>query len=213
MPGFTFNSDIGGFNWHTNSLVPVYAKGAGSYLFNTVATGTDSVRGKYLDNTSYIKVFKGAFVPAAFTVGAMTLSDDSVTPGKAVIVTVPVTNIGQASGTYEAILKVDGVAAKTASVIIPAATTTKVIFTFSDPTGGVYSLSVGAATGTVAVEATPETITATVTAPAPPASTVTTTKTTTTEVEKTNSTVAIVIGIVGAVIIIVLVVLLVMKKK
>jgi alkaline phosphatase len=63
MPGFTFNSDIGGFNWHTNSLVPMYAKGAGSDMFNTLATGIDPVRGAFIDNTDYVKVMKAAFTP------------------------------------------------------------------------------------------------------------------------------------------------------
>jgi alkaline phosphatase len=64
MPGFTFNSDIGGFNWHTNSLVPMYAKGPCSDMFNTLATGTDPVRGAFIDNTQYITVMKEAFTPA-----------------------------------------------------------------------------------------------------------------------------------------------------
>jgi len=36
---------------HTNSLVPFYAKGSGSNLFIKKATGTDPVRGKFIDNT------------------------------------------------------------------------------------------------------------------------------------------------------------------
>ena len=46
VPGFQWNS--GG---HTNSLVPVYAKGAGHALLIDAATGTDPVRGRYMDNT------------------------------------------------------------------------------------------------------------------------------------------------------------------
>jgi hypothetical protein len=63
MPGFTFNSDIGGFNWHTNSLVPMYAKGAGSSMFASLANETDPVRGAYIDNTEYLKVMKTAMTP------------------------------------------------------------------------------------------------------------------------------------------------------
>ncbi|WP_308798320.1 alkaline phosphatase [Agromyces silvae] len=36
---------------HTNALVPVYAKGAGSEVLDARATNWDSVRGAYLDNT------------------------------------------------------------------------------------------------------------------------------------------------------------------
>lgn len=41
---------------HTNSLVPFYAKGAGSELFIDVASGKDPVYGKYLDNTDIGKI-------------------------------------------------------------------------------------------------------------------------------------------------------------
>jgi alkaline phosphatase len=44
-PGLQWNSD-----GHTNSLVPFFAKGAGSELFHHFADQTDPVRGKYLDN-------------------------------------------------------------------------------------------------------------------------------------------------------------------
>ncbi len=44
-PGLQWNSD-----GHTNSLVPFFAKGAGSEVFHEFANETDPVRGKYLDN-------------------------------------------------------------------------------------------------------------------------------------------------------------------
>jgi len=46
MPGFEFHS--GG---HTNSLVPVFAKGASANGLATLARGNDPVRGSYIDNT------------------------------------------------------------------------------------------------------------------------------------------------------------------
>lgn len=41
---------------HTNQLVPVFAKGAGSELLASYATGTDPVRGAYLDNVDIARV-------------------------------------------------------------------------------------------------------------------------------------------------------------
>lgn len=41
---------------HTNHLVPVYAKGPGSELLAAAATGTDPVRGAYLDNADVGRV-------------------------------------------------------------------------------------------------------------------------------------------------------------
>ena len=46
MPGVEWFDDE-----HTNSLVPFYAKGSGSELFLNKIKGTDSVHGKYIDNT------------------------------------------------------------------------------------------------------------------------------------------------------------------
>ena len=39
------------FGWHSNQLVPFFAKGCGSELFNAVADQNDPIRGKYMDNT------------------------------------------------------------------------------------------------------------------------------------------------------------------
>jgi alkaline phosphatase len=48
-------NNLPGMEWHsgshTNSLVPFFAKGAGSKVFKHFADETDPVRGKYLDNT------------------------------------------------------------------------------------------------------------------------------------------------------------------
>jgi alkaline phosphatase len=51
LPGMQWNA-----NGHTNSLVPFYAKGAGSRQFKHYADETDLVRGNYLDNTEIAKL-------------------------------------------------------------------------------------------------------------------------------------------------------------
>jgi alkaline phosphatase len=68
MPGMRFNS-----TGHTNSLVPLYAKGTGAGLFAAYATGSDNDpnwgRGPYLDNTDIFKVMNAVVPePAALTV-------------------------------------------------------------------------------------------------------------------------------------------------
>ncbi|RJR20796.1 MAG: hypothetical protein C4581_02950, partial [Nitrospiraceae bacterium] len=45
---------------HTNSLIPLYTKGAGSSLFAQYATGYDSVRGSYLDDTKVFHVMNSS---------------------------------------------------------------------------------------------------------------------------------------------------------
>ncbi len=47
LPGMQWNSPE-----HTNSLIPLFAKGDAARLFNCYANGTDPVRGPYIDNTN-----------------------------------------------------------------------------------------------------------------------------------------------------------------
>ena len=50
MPGMQFNSGD-----HTNSLIPIFAKGRGSSKLKAAATGIDPMRGAYCDNTDIAK--------------------------------------------------------------------------------------------------------------------------------------------------------------
>jgi len=52
VPGMKYNS-----GQHTNMLVPMYAKGSGSEIFNLHADREDALRGKYIDNTEIAKTF------------------------------------------------------------------------------------------------------------------------------------------------------------
>lgn len=52
VPGMKYNS-----SQHTNMLVPMYAKGAGSEVFHMFADRVDALRGKYIDNTEIAKGF------------------------------------------------------------------------------------------------------------------------------------------------------------
>ncbi|WP_227496914.1 alkaline phosphatase [Planctomonas psychrotolerans] len=81
---------------HTNALVPVFAKGAGSEILETRATGWDVVRGAYLDNTDIGKTIfdllghaapkSDSAVPVEATIplptrsGALSLAVPSATP-------------------------------------------------------------------------------------------------------------------------------------
>ncbi|MBZ0098966.1 MAG: alkaline phosphatase, partial [Taibaiella sp.] len=49
---------------HTNSLVPLYARGTGAELFANYAINSDSVRGLYLDNTNVFSVMNSALSSA-----------------------------------------------------------------------------------------------------------------------------------------------------
>ncbi len=53
MPEMEFHT-----HHHTNSLIPFFAKGAGSQFFANEVDGVDPVRGKYIDNSDVGKVVK-----------------------------------------------------------------------------------------------------------------------------------------------------------
>ncbi|HSW57027.1 MAG TPA: alkaline phosphatase [Dehalococcoidales bacterium] len=63
MPGMAYYSDIGGFAWHSNSLVPLWAKGPCASSFVSFAINTDPVYGPYLDNTDIFTVMANCLVP------------------------------------------------------------------------------------------------------------------------------------------------------
>jgi len=54
-PGMRHNS-----TGHTNSLIPVFAKGPGSELLRTFATKNDPVRGAYMDNTDLARLIRSS---------------------------------------------------------------------------------------------------------------------------------------------------------
>lgn len=53
------------YNSHTNSLVPLWAKGPGVSLLEAVATKTDPKRGRYVDNTDLGKTIIAVMEPTA----------------------------------------------------------------------------------------------------------------------------------------------------
>lgn len=59
MPTMFFHVGmVYGIPWHSNQLVPFYAKGAGSELYNAVADMHDPYRGWYIDNTDISAVIR-----------------------------------------------------------------------------------------------------------------------------------------------------------
>ncbi|MFQ6092768.1 MAG: alkaline phosphatase [bacterium] len=56
LPGMEWHSDS-----HTNSLIPLYAKGPGSERFHGCVKGSDPVRGPFVDNTDVARVMRESF--------------------------------------------------------------------------------------------------------------------------------------------------------
>jgi alkaline phosphatase len=69
LPGATFynhrplyETPTAPFFWHSNALVPLFAKGSGASLFAGQVEGMDPIRGRYIDNTSIFKVMRSSIL-------------------------------------------------------------------------------------------------------------------------------------------------------
>ncbi len=99
---------VAGHSWHsgnhTNQLVPVYAKGPGADAIAARATGTDPVRGAYLDNTDLANVFLDElwdYVPSEEADGievTATLPEQAPAGSLALTVAQDVLDLGEAKG-------------------------------------------------------------------------------------------------------------------
>jgi len=81
--------------------------------------------------------------PANISVGNASLSPSKVNIGETATLTVTVTNSGDLRGTYDAILKIDGVATQTKRIEIDGGDSIKVSFSITPDTAGSYTVSVG----------------------------------------------------------------------
>ena len=64
MPGLKYHSRN-----HSNSLVPVFARGAGSEMLRTLVVGKDPIRGEYVENIGVAKMVHRAIAPATPAAG------------------------------------------------------------------------------------------------------------------------------------------------
>ena len=79
LPGVQFGSGVD-YTWrgHTNSLVPLLAKGAGAEMFFDYAVNSDPIRGKYVDNTDVFKVIYTAITGQAATTQPAAVTTEAV---------------------------------------------------------------------------------------------------------------------------------------
>lgn len=96
MPGLMYNSTN-----HTNSLVPLFARGPGADQFATKADGTDTTAlakwgvGNYIDNTDIFAVMKAAEVAVGADLQVTCTADQTTAaPGSALNYTILVSNAG-----------------------------------------------------------------------------------------------------------------------
>ncbi len=89
--------------------------------------------------------------PAEFSVSAMIVSPPVVLLQKETKITAEVKNTGEASGSYTADLKINGVSAQTSSVTIAGGASQPVSFTYKGANPGTLEVTIGEAKGTLTV--------------------------------------------------------------
>ena len=110
--------------------------------------------------------------PAAFTISDLTITPAEVNVGETVTISATVTNTGDLTGDYEAILNIDGVVIATKKITLDGPASQELTFTTSKDAGGTYTVGLGGLSGTFTVKAPPAPTPAPpAPAPAPPAPT------------------------------------------
>jgi beta-lactamase superfamily II metal-dependent hydrolase len=88
---------------------------------------------------------------ANFTVANLSISPHDVEPGRTVTISATVTNSGGSSGSYTAILKINGSQVETKSITLNAGESQVVSFTVVKESTGTYTLELGGLAGTFTV--------------------------------------------------------------
>ena len=99
---------------------------------------------------------------AAFTTSNLIISPSEVDVGEAVTISVSIINAGNAAGSYEVTLKINGVVEATEEVTLSAGTSQEVTFTTARDVAGTYTVDVDGLSGSFTVKEKP--------APPPPPS-------------------------------------------
>jgi len=93
--------------------------------------------------------------PAAFTVSGLTISPTEVNIGEKATISITITNTGDLTGDYQAILKINGSVIATKKVTLAGDISQKVTFTTSKDAGGTYTVGLGGLSGTLTVKGLP----------------------------------------------------------
>jgi len=101
--------------------------------------------------------------PAAFTTSGLTISPTEVNIGESVTISVTITNTGDLTDDYQAILKINGAVIATKKVTLAGDASQKLTFTTSKDTAGTYAVGLGGLSGTLTVKGPPVVV-----PPAPP---------------------------------------------
>ncbi len=168
------NLTVGYYNADTGQWVMLDAKDI------TIDPATNTIKAK-ISHFTYFSVIAHT-APAEFTVSGLTVPATAIGIAEKATITAMVANTGDMTGTYKAILKINGVAVASTSVKLAGGESQSVSFTTVQGKAGSYKIEIDGQTGTFTVkeaELKPVVITSTVpsisvpsAAPAPSAPTV-----------------------------------------
>ncbi len=165
---FTYDPATGPQNVTEKDLVIAYydlATGEWIELASVVDTEADTVTAEVSHLTTFAVLGYGVEVvvppvvppvipptPATFSINSLSISPDEVDIDEPVNISILVTNTGGSEGSYEVILKIDGVVEASEEVTVPAGADKEVTFTVSKDVVGTYSVEVSGLTGSFTVK-------------------------------------------------------------
>jgi transglutaminase-like putative cysteine protease len=94
-------------------------------------------------------------VPAKFVGTNLIITPASAQTGQIVNVTIDVKNTGEIAGRYRAVLKINGVEAKTNEGVLAAGQSSTTVFNIAEEKAGVYEIEIGGLTGKLTITAVP----------------------------------------------------------
>jgi len=140
-------------------VIAYYDEASGEWikLDSVVDTETNTITAKIsrLNDLAVFGYGVEAPPPAAFQISSLGISPTEVEIGEAVDITILVANTGGQSGSYQVILKINGVAETAQEVILDASASKRVSFTTSKEAAGSYSVDVNGVTGAFEVKQKP----------------------------------------------------------
>jgi len=140
-------------------VIAYYDEASGEWikLDSVVNTETNTITAKIsrLNDLAVFGYGVEAPPPAAFQISSLGISPTEIEIGEAVDITILVANTGGQSGSYQVILKINGVAETAQEVILDAGASKRVSFTTSKEAAGSYSVDVNGVTGAFEVKQKP----------------------------------------------------------
>jgi len=145
LPAGAVEGDLDVYFWNVTAWeeVPSTADPVGNRVTATVSSFGDC---------SFAVMWLAPAAPSNFTLADLSISPARVSPGENVTISVLVTNVGVAEGTYQAVLKIDDVVTATRSVTLGPAESTTVTFTIAEEQPGTYQVKIGTLEGSFVVE-------------------------------------------------------------